>query len=114
MPQWQHRVAQLTHAGLYVLLFAVPLSGWLVNSASGFPLRWFGLFRVPSIAARDHALHEFAEGLHEWLFWGLIALVVMHATAAIYHHLFMRDATLARMLPGGWLHDPATEEPRDA
>ena len=114
MPRWQHRAAQASHAGLYVLLFAVPLSGWLVNSASGFPLRWFGLFRVPSIAARDHDLHEFAEGLHEWLFWGLIVLVVMHATAAIYHHLFMRDATLSRMLPGGWLHDPATEEPRDA
>jgi cytochrome b561 len=114
IPRWQHRIAELTHIGLYVLLFAIPLSGWLVNSASGFPLRWFGLFPVPSIAARDHDLHDFAEDLHEWLFWALVVVALAHAAAAIYHHLFQRDATLARMLPNGWLRVPASEESRDA
>jgi cytochrome b561 len=114
IPRWQHRIAELTHIGLYVLLFAIPLSGWLVNSSSGFPLRWFGLFRVPQLAARDHDLHEFAEDLHEWLFWALVVVALAHAAAAIYHHLFQRDATLSRMLPDGWLRAPASEESRDA
>lgn len=103
MPRWQERVAGLSHFALYALLFAVPLSGWLFNSAAGFPLRWFGLINLPAIAAKDAVLREFAEELHEWLFWGLIAVAVMHAAAAFYHHVFMRDATLARMLPRRWL-----------
>ena len=113
IPRWQHRLANVSHVGLYVLLFAMPISGWIMNSASGFPLWWFGLFRVPAIASRDHDLHELAETTHEFLFWTLILLVLVHASAAIYHHLFQHDATLARMLPRGWVDAPS-EEPRDA
>jgi cytochrome b561 len=112
MPTWQERMASLTHGALYLLLFAVPISGWVMNSAAGFPLQWFGLFNLPSIAAHDHDLHEFTEDLHEWLFWALVALAAAHAAAAAYHHLFQRDATLVRMLPRGWLHAP-TPENRD-
>ncbi len=110
VPRWQHAIANLSHAGLYGLLFAVPISGWVMNSASGFPLWWFGLFRVPAIAARDHDLHEMTESLHEALFWALIVLALVHAAAAMYHHLFQRDATLARMLPRGWLRAPLANE----
>ena len=114
MPRWQERVAALSHAGLYVLLFAIPLSGWLFNSAAGFPLRWFGLFNLPALAAKDQALREVAGETHELLFWALIALVVVHAGAAFYHHLFQHDATLARMLPRGWLRAPTpAEDSRD-
>ena len=113
IPRWQHRLASVSHVGLYVLLFAVPISGWIMNSAAGFPLWWFGLFRVPAIASRDHGLHELAESTHEFLFWTLILLVLVHASAALYHHLFQHDATLARMLPRGWLAAPS-EESRDA
>jgi cytochrome b561 len=113
IPRWQHLIANVSHFGLYVLLFAVPISGWVLHSASGFPFRWFGLFRVPAIAARDHDLQELAEQVHELLFWTLIALVIVHASAALYHHLFQRDDTLARMLPRGWVHAP-TEETRNA
>ena len=113
-PAWQHRIASAVHVLLYVLLFAVPISGWVVNSASGFPLRWFGMLRIPSIAPRDQALHELSESLHEWLFWALVLVALAHAAAAIYHHLFQRDATLARMLPNGWLRVSTPEESRDA
>jgi cytochrome b561 len=113
-PHWQHRIASITHVGLYALLFAVPISGWVLNSASGFPLWWFGLFRVPAIAARDRALHELAESTHEFLFWTLILLALVHAGAAFYHHLFQHDATLARMLPRGWLDAAPAKEPSDA
>lgn len=113
-PGWQHRLAAATHGGMYLLLLAIPFSGWVINSASGFPLRWFGLFRVPQLATRDQALEELAEAWHEWLFWALVAMVLVHAAAAIWHHLFRQDATLARMLPRGWLRTPETEvDPRE-
>lgn len=112
-PAWQERVASLTHWALYALLLAIPLSGWVLNSASGFPLQWFGLFNLPAIVGRDHGLHELAEEVHEWLFWAMVALAVAHAAAAFYHHLFQRDATLARMLPRGWLRTDASSENQD-
>ncbi|WP_231734305.1 cytochrome b [Noviluteimonas gilva] len=110
VPRWQHRIANVSHIGLYVLLFAMPISGWVMNSASGFPLWWFGLFRVPALVGRDRDLHELTETVHETLFWLLILLVLVHAGAAFYHHLFQRDATLARMLPRGWLPAPSADE----
>lgn len=102
-PPWQARIASLTHWAIYGLLFAIPISGWVVNSSAGFPLQWFGLVNLPHIVGRDHDLHELAEDAHEILFWLLVLLVVAHAGAAFYHHLFQRDTTLARMLPKGWL-----------
>lgn len=102
-PRLQARVASLSHAALYALLMAMPISGWVMNSAAGLPLRWFGLLDLPAIAGGDQDLREFAADLHEWLFWALVVLAFLHAAVAIYHHLFLRDATLARMLPRGWL-----------
>jgi cytochrome b561 len=104
VPTWQLRLARATHALLYLLIFAMPLSGWLYDSASGLrPLRWFGLFQVPKLAAPDEALADNALAAHELLFWLLLALGTLHAAAAAYHHVFRGDATLARMLPRGWL-----------
>ncbi len=102
MPVWQERIAAITHWALYALLFALPISGWILNSASGFPLQWFGLVNLPSIAGKDEALHTFAVSTHQFLFWTLIALALAHAAAAFYHHLFEQDATLLRMLPRRW------------
>ena len=110
-PRWQERIASLTHLALYALLLAMPLSGWILNSASGFPLQWFGLVNLPAIAGKDNDLHELAEGIHEWLFWAMVTLVVLHAAAAFYHHLFVRDATLIRMLPGRRQRVVAPETP---
>jgi len=109
-PTWQHRIATLTHGLLYLLVLAMPLSGWLYDSASGLrPFRWFGLVDVPKLSAPDEQLRQVSHFFHEWGFWLLIALVVLHAGAALYHHLFLHDATLARMLPRGRL-SPKTEE----
>jgi cytochrome b561 len=98
-PRWQRAVASLTHFVLYALLLLVPLSGWWFNSASGFPLRWFGLFRLPALGAFDRAAKHQAEDTHEFLFWLLAATVAVHAAAALWHHYRRRDRTLARMLP---------------
>ncbi|WP_417474783.1 cytochrome b [Luteimonas mephitis] len=100
-PSWQLRVASLTHFLLYALLLAMPLSGWLYDSASGLrPFRWFGLVLMPKLSAPNQGLSELSHDAHELLFWVLVALVAVHAAAAFYHHLFQNDATLTRMLPG--------------
>lgn len=98
-PSWQERVATLSHAAMYVLMFALPLTGWVLNSAAGYPLQWFGLFNLPRIVATNQVLRELAESLHENAFWLLLALVIVHAGAAFHHHLFRHDTTLTRMLP---------------
>jgi cytochrome b561 len=100
IPAWQARIATLTHWSLYALLFAMPISGWVLNSTAGFPLRWFGLFNLPALAAKSEAAHDLARETHETLFWILVAMAALHASAALYHHLVRRDATLTRMLPG--------------
>ena len=99
-PAWQDRVAGISHWSLYLLLLAMPLSGWMLNSAAGFPLQWVGLGRIPALVAENHDLRERAEDMHELLFWILALLVLTHVAAALFHHVFQRDATLLRMLPG--------------
>jgi cytochrome b561 len=106
IPAWQERVASLTHFALYVLLLAIPLTGWIFNSAAGFPMQWFGVVNLPALTGRSTALRELSGSWHELLFWALIVLALVHAAAAIYHHLFQHDATLARMLPRNWLRIP--------
>ncbi|TWI11546.1 cytochrome b [Aerolutibacter ruishenii] len=98
-PTWQARIASLTHVALYALMFALPFSGWLFNSASGYPLQWFEQFNVPALAGRDAGLADLAAAIHVYGFWLLVALVALHAGAAIFHHVAQRDDTLKRMLP---------------
>lgn len=100
-PAWQAFVAKLTHGFLYVLLFAMPISGWLYNSAAGFPLKYFGLFKLPKLSGYDPQLKELAGEAHETFFYILALLMLMHAGAALKHHYLDKDTTLTRMLP--WL-----------
>jgi len=106
-PTWQERIARTTHWLLYVLMFAIPLSGWLYDSASGLrPFHWFGLVEVPRLVAPDPRTVAVSHAIHEYGFWLLIAVVLAHAGAALHHHFVQRDATLARMLPRAWLRSP--------
>lgn len=102
MPRWQAVGARLGHALLYTLIFAVPLSGWLFDSATALrPLYWFGLFKVPSLTGgRDDAIKDFAEEAHETLFWILATVAAAHAAIALWHHFHDRDDILRRMWPG--------------
>lgn len=112
-PRWQEGIASFTHWAIYGLLFAIPVSGWVLSSVPSFPLRWFSLFDIPKIPGVDQEMHESAGDAHEIMFWLLALLVAAHAGAAFYHHLFLRDSTLARMLPKGWLRtgDPTNVNP---
>lgn len=95
------RVSRTVHASFYVLLIAMPISGWIYNSAANFPLRWFGWVHVPALAAPDPALKQLALGVHETLFYIILALVVLHIAGALKHHFMDRDNSLRRMLPFG-------------
>ena len=100
MPRMQRIAAHAAHGLLYLFMLAIPLSGWIFNSARGYPLQWFKQFNLPALAGKSESLAELARSLHEWGFWALLVLVLAHAGAALYHHLFLGDATLRRMLPG--------------
>ena len=109
-PGWQERIASATHWLLYAMMFAIPLSGWLYDSASGLrPFKLFGLLEMPKLVAPDEGAAQLSHALHEWGFWLLILVVLAHAGAAFYHHIQQRDATLVRMLPQGWLDTPQKE-----
>jgi len=103
VPHWQVTGARIGHALLYTLIFAVPLSGWLFDSASSLrPLYWFGLVKIPSLTGGPvESLKDVTEAAHEWLFWTLATVAAGHAAMALIHHFFNRDAVLRRMLPGG-------------
>ncbi|MDW8479220.1 MAG: cytochrome b [Xanthomonadales bacterium] len=104
MPRWQRLAAHASHGLLYLLLLAVPLAGWVMNSAANFPLVWFGILELPAIAAPSQPLRALAGQLHEALFWSLVLLALLHAAAAFKHHLVDRDEVLRRMLGLGPRH----------
>lgn len=91
--------AKLAHFGLYGLMLAMPLTGWLMSSAAGFPVSVFGWFMLPDLLAPDKALADRFKEAHEWLAFALIGLALLHALAALYHHVIRRDDVLKRMLP---------------
>ena len=90
------------HAGhhlLYVLMLAIPLSGWLMSSAKGFQTVWFGVLPLPDLLAKDKALGNLLETVHFVLNYTLIAVLLGHVGAALKHHFIDRDDVLIRMLP---------------
>jgi cytochrome b561 len=99
MPVWQRRTSGAVHALLYVLMFAVPLSGWLMSSAKGFPTVWFGVLPLPDLVAKNRELGDLLANVHKVLNFTLLALVVVHIGAALHHHFIERRPFLQRM---GW------------
>jgi cytochrome b561 len=93
-------VAKVTHIGLYVLLIVVPLVGIGVQFARGNGLPIFGLFQIASPWVADRPFARTVKEVHELLAHALMAVAVLHAAAALWHHLILRDRTLLRMLPG--------------
>lgn len=98
MPAWQQKAAHMLHGALYVWLFALPLSGWAYSNATGYPVVYLGLWRLPDLVARDKALAGQLLQLHEILGWFMFAMTLAHLAAALKHHFVDRDETLRRML----------------
>jgi cytochrome b561 len=99
MPNAQRIAAAAGHGLLYLLLFAQPITGWMMSSASNYPVTFFGLFQFPALVAPDHDLHESLEEVHETLFNVIVIVASLHALAALFHHFWQKDTTLRRMLP---------------
>jgi cytochrome b561 len=96
---WQARASAIVHGMLYLLMIAIPLSGWLMSSAKGFQTVWFGVLPLPDLIGKDKALGDQLVELHKFLNFTLLALVVLHVGAALQHHFIERQPFLQRM---GW------------
>lgn len=98
-PHWQYLLAVAMHLALYAFLVVMPLLGWLLLSAKGKAIPFFGV-ELPPLVGPDKNLAESFEEVHETTgtvgYW----LIGLHAAAALFHHYFMRDDTVLRMLPG--------------
>lgn len=99
MPSWERLAAQSVHFLLYALLFAIPLSGWLMSSAKGVQTVYFGVLPLPDLVGKDKELGDMLKEVHETLNFALLGLVLAHVAAALKHHFVERDDILARMLP---------------
>ncbi|MBK7900837.1 MAG: cytochrome b [Azonexus sp.] len=97
-PSWQKALATTAHVLLYVLMIAMPLLGWLLLSASGKPVPFWGM-QLPALVAESKSVAAWVEEVHEAGGTAGYFLVALHAAAALYHHYFVRDNTLLRMLP---------------
>jgi cytochrome b561 len=96
---YERALAGLTHFGLYLLLFAMPITGWMMTSARGFPVSWFGFFQLPDFVPKNKALYDAMKETHDTLALMLYAIVTLHVLAALKHHFVLKDDVLRRMLP---------------
>lgn len=98
MSETEKQLARLSHALLYVLFFASPLTGWLFSSAAGIKTVYLGAIPLPDLLAKDKAVADALHSAHRWINYSMAALIVVHAAAALKHHFHDRDDVLRRML----------------
>ncbi|HEX7813915.1 cytochrome b [Dyella sp.] len=108
-PRWQQLAAHAVHGVLYLLILALPLSGWWFNSLRGFPLQYFKQFNLPALASKNDDLAHTAIAVHEYLFYALLLVLLAHVGAALKHHVFDNDNVLRRMLPFGKPRRPTSQ-----
>lgn len=97
-PRWQSLAATLVHAALYGLMFALPLTGWLMMNADGETVTWFGQ-SLPVLVGASRRLAHTLKDVHEAIANVGYALIAVHAAAALFHHYVVRDNTLRLMWP---------------
>jgi len=97
-PNWQQWLSRLMHWALYLFMIAMPVLGWLTTSAKGHQVMFYGI-DLPLLIGENKQLAKQIGGWHELIgsigYW----LIGLHAVAGLYHHYFVRDNTLLRMLP---------------
>lgn len=95
---WRHAVARTTHIALYIFMIGMPIAGWLVLSAEGEIIPFFG-FELPALVGSNAQFAEQVEAIHKLggtIGYGIIGI---HAAASLFHHFILRDRVLARMMP---------------
>lgn len=98
-PKWQKLFAGIMHLALYAFMVGMPLAGWLVLSAAGKPIPFFGL-HLPALISENKPLAKSIAELHKTAGTVGYFLIGLHAAAALFHHYIVRDNTLRKMLPG--------------
>jgi len=99
MPPWMHLMSKAAHGGLYLLLLAVPVSAIVGAWLQGHPLTLLGGIEVAPKLAMSHDLGTTIAEIHTWLGDLILWVAGLHAVAAIYHHVLLKDAVLVSMLP---------------
>ncbi|WP_424194399.1 cytochrome b [Ampullimonas aquatilis] len=99
MPVWQAKASSATHMIFYFLFFALPVTGYFYSLASGYPIVYLGLFKLPVLIEKNKELADQLIEVHELFANGLLALFIVHVAAALKHHFIDRDNVLTRMLP---------------
>ncbi len=112
MKPLEQMLARLTHIAFYVLLFAMPLTGWLMSSAKNYSVSWFGLFTWPNLIGKNEAAFDVLRATHDILSYVLFAIAMLHILAALKHHFWNKDDVLLRMLPFIKATKPKSETPR--
>ena len=98
---WERALARISHVSLYVLIFAMPLTGWMMSSAKNYPVSWFKLFQFPDLVAPAEQTFHQMQDLHHLLFKVLVGVALLHVAGALKHHFIDRNDVLKRMLPFG-------------
>jgi cytochrome b561 len=100
---WEQKLARAVHGLFYVLMIAVPLTGWMLSSSSNRPTDFFGLFEIaPLPVPRSDDAHDLFEGAHELLGKVMLGLILLHVAGAVKHHLEGHRHLIGRM--GPWLY----------
>ncbi|MEQ8659373.1 MAG: cytochrome b [Gammaproteobacteria bacterium] len=95
---WEKWLGTAMHHLLFLMVFAIPVSGYLISTSAGQSVDVFGWFSVPALVTVDSKLRDVAIDVHYYLAYTTAVLVLMHAGAACKHQFIDRDGTLARML----------------
>lgn len=97
---WEKSTAHILHSLLYIILFIMPVSGFIMATSGGHPVNFFGFqLWMPFISHNSETLNHQAFNLHHYVGYTLIACLAIHILAALKHHIIKKDATLRRMLP---------------
>ncbi len=98
LPWWEILSARAMHWAFYGFMFALPITGWLMTSASGLTVSFFGLFLMPDFISPNEHLRLLLLEVHRWLAYGLILAFCGHTAAALKHHFIDKDDILRRIL----------------
>jgi cytochrome b561 len=99
VPAWEEFIARCTHWSFYLLMGALPITGWVISSAAGLPVSFFGWFVLPNLVLPNEELRILFQNIHEWLAYALIALICLHVAAALKHQFINKNDIMRRMLP---------------
>ena len=100
VPLWQDWAARMTHGLLYFLLFLLPILGWVDSGFRALPIRFYELVTIPPLIAASRALAGRTGDIHTLVSYILLGVIGLHVLATLYHHFWLRDRVVYRMLPG--------------